>query len=201
MKNGTAFVPGWYVEFQANALRQLPRPGELDPTTADSWNRNQKELKNVLAGALLPSKEGHIIDCDADPFVPTSRWKVESHQKGGKLIFDPAKIKLYLSPNQQSGKYITGDELRKELENKLVLNANVLDYLMKNPYLIPEDWKKDRKGNVRYIFFWGTIYIDPGSHQFVPRLFWSPVVSKWFCDTHMLSDHWGGYDPATVLVN
>lgn len=39
----------------------------------------------------------HIIDCDADPFVP-SGWSVRSHTKGGQFAFDPAKAKLYLSP-------------------------------------------------------------------------------------------------------
>ena len=49
-----AEVPGWYIELQANVLRQLPRPGEIDATTAMGWNQNQKTLKKVLARVLLP---------------------------------------------------------------------------------------------------------------------------------------------------
>jgi hypothetical protein len=48
-----AEVPGWYIEFQANVLRQLPRPGEIDATTAMGWNQNQKALKRFLAQALM----------------------------------------------------------------------------------------------------------------------------------------------------
>ena len=48
-----AEVPGWYIEFQANVLRQLPRPGEIDQTTAQGWSQHQKDLKKVLAEILL----------------------------------------------------------------------------------------------------------------------------------------------------
>ena len=58
----TTSIPGWYVEFQANVLRQLPRPGELDQTTAEGWSGNQKVLKNVLAGVLLPSQDKPVAD-------------------------------------------------------------------------------------------------------------------------------------------
>ena len=47
-------VPGWYIEFQAALLRQAPRPGEIDQTTAESWTSNQKSLKKNLTSCLLP---------------------------------------------------------------------------------------------------------------------------------------------------
>jgi hypothetical protein len=59
MKNdGTASsIPGWYIELQANVLRQLPRPGQIDQAIAEGWNSNQKTLKKVLADALLPGNK------------------------------------------------------------------------------------------------------------------------------------------------
>jgi len=45
--------PGWYVEFQANVLRQLPRPGEIDQKTAESLGKNQGGLKKKLFGSLI----------------------------------------------------------------------------------------------------------------------------------------------------
>ena len=193
--NGTASIPGWYVEFQANVLRQLPRTGEIDSTTAEGWNRNQKALKNVLAGALLPSKEMHLINCDADPFVP-SDWKVEEHKKGGQFAFNPAKVKFYLSPNQQDGKRIEGNKLRKELENKPILNANVLDYLLAHPELIPEDWKEDEKGDTRFIFFWGTIYRNSRGGLYVRFLYWGD--GSWYWGFYWLDNDWDGVDPAVA---
>lgn len=111
-----------------------------------------------LLGRLLPAVRGtvdivittHTIDCDADPFVPDG-WKVEEHQKGGQLQWDAEKVSLYLCDEQRGGS-IEGNQLRKKLKGESVLNANVLDYLLANPQLIPDDWKG------RYIFFWGTIY-------------------------------------------
>lgn len=48
----TAF-PGWYVELQANILRQLPRPNQIDLETVRELNENQGKLKKLLAEVLL----------------------------------------------------------------------------------------------------------------------------------------------------
>lgn len=141
----------------------------------------------------------HLIDCDADPFIPNG-WTVESHKKGGRFAFDPAKIRLYLSPNQQGGKHIEGTKLlRKELANEPVLNANILDFLLKNPYLIPEEWKKDANGNIRYIFFWGTIYRLSNGDLYVRSMYW--LVGSWYWLYDWLGRDWRGIDPAAVLAS
>ncbi|MDP2946347.1 MAG: hypothetical protein Q8N61_02755 [bacterium] len=141
----------------------------------------------------------HLIDCDADPFMP-SGWMVESHQKGGQFDFDPAKIKLYLSPNQQSGKVVMGNKLRKELANEPVLNANVLSYLLAHPELIPEDWKKDERGSIRCIFFWGTIYRRSFDYLCVRYLYFN-VVGRWHWDFHWLNHGWSDYYPAALRAS
>lgn len=144
----------------------------------------------------------HIIDCDADPFVPKGwkkGWKVEEHKKGGQFVFDPAKVKFYLSPNQQNGKGIEGNKLRKELADELVLNANVLDYLFKNPQLIPENWKKDEQGNPRYIFFWGTIYRDSGGDLCVSYLCF--LDGSWDKYYYWLGGDWFGCSPAALRAS
>ncbi len=134
----------------------------------------------------------HQIDCDSDPFVPKN-WKVESHTKGGTLIWDPSKLKLHFSPNQQNGKVIEGHKLRKELENEPVLNANVLDYLLKHPELIPEDWEE------KYIFFWGTIYRDSDGDLCVRCLDWDD--GRWYWDCFWLGGDWGASFPAVVRAS
>ncbi len=60
-RTASSEIPGWYFELQANVLRQLPRPGEIDATTAQGWVENQKALKKVLADALLP-KANNVIE-------------------------------------------------------------------------------------------------------------------------------------------
>lgn len=47
-------VPGWYINFQAAVLKQLPRPGQIDQFHAEGWTDNQGSLKNVLMEALVP---------------------------------------------------------------------------------------------------------------------------------------------------
>ncbi|MFA6519805.1 MAG: hypothetical protein WCT41_03235 [Candidatus Paceibacterota bacterium] len=138
----------------------------------------------VLGHASITTIE-HTIDCDAAPFVP-SGWKVEEHQKGGQFKFDASQVEFYLAAAQKKGS-IEGNKLRKELVSKPVLNANILDYLLKNPRLIPEDWKKDESGNTRYIFFWGTVYRDSGGSLYVRCLYWYDDGWYW-------SDRWLDYD-------
>ena len=106
----------------------------------------------------------HIIDCDAAPFCHHG-WGIEEHRKDGQIVWDATRVQLHCSGEQKGGR-IKGHALREELKNRPVLNANVLDYLLKNPYLIPDDWKGKR------VFFWGTIYRNPEGFLYVRSLCW-----------------------------
>ncbi len=132
-----------------------------------------------------------IIDCDAAPFVPNG-WKVESHINGGQFVFDHAKVSLYLSRKQPNGDYMLGNELRKEMLGKPVLNANILDYLLKNTNLIPEEWKG------KYVLFWGTIYRDSDGLLCVRCLYFS--AGRWHWHYGWLGDGWSGSHPAVVVA-
>lgn len=171
---------------------------------SDEWAKlahdeeKMRQFRQVLLGHASIQVIEHIIDCDAEPFVPDG-WKVEEHRKGGAFKFDASQVQFYLDLGQQDGNYIEGNKLREALEGKPVLNANVLDYLLKNPQLIPNDWKKDEKGNTRYIFFWGTIYRDLGGDLCVRCLFWSD--GRWRWDAHWLDDDWLGGNPAAVRAS
>lgn len=99
------------------------------------------------------------IDCDVTPFNPRGKCEIRPEDQiasrvCGQVESDPAKIALivpYLVHNIK----ISGYDLKKALEGKPVLSANVLDYLLGHPVLIPESWKG------KYICFWGTIYCGP----------------------------------------
>ncbi len=166
------------------------------------------QFRKVLQGHATITVVEHVIDCDADPFLPNG-WKVEEHQKGGQFKWDPSNHLsnlpiLYLDEKgQRNGKSIEGNKLREKLAKDLVkgalLNANVLDYLLANPHLIPEEWKKDEKGNTRYIFFWGTVYRLSDGYLCVRYLCWD--VSRWYWGSHWLDDDWGDGDPAAVRAS
>jgi len=105
----------------------------------------------------------HLIDCNKAPFVPEGFVGVESHTRFGLLEWNPAQVEFYISLECRR-RYlaaVTGFFLRDELRSKVVLNANVLDYLLANQGLIPEDWEADT-------FFWGTIYERMDGDQRAP---------------------------------
>lgn len=148
-------------------------------------------LLPVVRGSAKIVTIKHIIDCDANPYIPLG-WKVEEHRKGGQFEWDPSKVALYLSAAQKKGPGISGNKLRKELRSQPVLNANVLDYLLANPSLIPEDWKGEA------VCFWGTIYRRVGGVLYVRCLGWSGERLHGAC--HFVSGYWGGC-PAAVRVS
>jgi hypothetical protein len=132
-----------------------------------------------------------IIDCDAPAQIPQGyNWTIEEHQKGGKLQWNPKNISLYLSEKQKES-WVEGNDLRKEIKNPL--NANVLDYLLKNPTLIPEDWKG------KYVYFWGTIYRYSGGGLYVRYLCWHD--GGWDWGNYWLDDGWDCSFPAAVLAS
>lgn len=134
----------------------------------------------------------HIIDCDANPLVRDG-LKVESHRKGGQIVWSPERIALYLSKHQKGGKYVLGHDLRKELESLPVLNACVLDYLLAHSELIPKRWKG------KAVFFWGTIYCDTDVGLCVRYLDWDDDRWNWYFDWF---DHdWSGDSPAAMLIS
>ena len=178
------------LELEEAMIRAGLTPGELKALA------KRKDLLELIRQAIhgQATQNQLIIDCDAKPFTP-DRWKVEVHKKGGQFTFDLSKIKLHLLPNQMGGKYIEGNELRKELASEPVFNANVLDYLLKpeNQHLIPEGWKD------KYVFFWGTIYRNSNGSLYIGCLCW--YDGAWGWNYHWLGDYWDDCRPAAVLAS
>lgn len=154
-----------------------------------------KDFDGILAEARKQAFDvvgEHIINLDADPYVP-GEWKVEEHKKGGQLNWDTVKINLYLSQSQQNGKYVQGHKLRKELANQPVLNANVLDFLHAHPELIPKEWKGKR------VYFWGTIYSDSLGILYVRCLYFRE--GRWRWNYRWFDFDWIDGEPAALLAS
>lgn len=174
----TAKLAGLYVD-----LGQKLRNGQLTLGQIE-WLLNlrsdvrdrfmQPDFHDVVRGLSRIVAIEHIIDCDADPFVPEG-WTVESHKKGGRFEWKADRIALHLADGQKSGKWMRGNDLRKELESQPVLNACVLDYLLAHQELIPEEWKG------KYVFFWGTVYCGSDGDLHVRYLYWNGLCWYWRC--------------------
>jgi len=148
-----------------------------------------RDVREVLFGRAEIRRIVHVINCGAAPIVP-EKCTVEEHKKSEPSTrWDPAKITLFLAEGQKVDR-IKGDDLRKELEGKPVLNACVLDYLLAHPDLIPVEWKgKD-------VFFWGTIFRDRGGCLCVRFLCWSG--GRWQWCYRWVGHDWSDDDPAVV---
>lgn len=136
----------------------------------------------------------HVIDFDADPFVPKG-WGVSEHTKGGKLEFDPSKVTLYLDEEQQNVGTIVGAKLREKLKGKAVFNANLLEFYLKNPHLIPDEWKD------KNVFFWGTIYSNAWCILCVRCLSWDWGCCCWGWNYLWLGSSFHDYFPATISAS
>ncbi|MCC6934802.1 MAG: hypothetical protein IT406_03905 [Candidatus Yanofskybacteria bacterium] len=155
-----------------------------------------KNFRDVLRGFSEIKPILHAIDCDVNPFVPDGWSYREEDQLPGRIrgtwTWDPS-VKLYLSKKQGGDKYIVGNDLRKELKPQSVLPANVLDYLLAHPELIPEDW------NGKAIFFWGTIYRNSRGNLYVRCLYWDG--GGWDWDYGWLDYGFSGSNPAVVRAS
>jgi hypothetical protein len=130
------------------------------------------------------------IDTDKQPKIPIG-FTIESHKKMGKLKLNPEDIELYLDNGQKDGKYIEGNELRRKIEDKHVLNACVLDYLFEHQDLIPESWKG------KSVYFWGTIFRNADGYLYVECLCW--IGGGWNWRRHWLDHGWYDNEPAASL--
>jgi hypothetical protein len=180
--------------FSIGAMNQLGDALEKAGWTADDVTKlkqfsNLSAIKDVVNGPAVVIYPEHLIDCDASPFIPEG-WTVEEHKKGGLYKFDSGKISLYLSKKQKKGGYSEGNDLRKELVNMPVPNANVLDYLLAHPELIPELWKG------KAVFFWGTIYRISLGGLSVRCLYW--LGSEWGWSCHWLGGNFSSDRPAAL---
>lgn len=152
----------------------------------------------------LPLANEHVIDLNAAPFVPP--WAtVDKHQTGGFFTWDPKQVELYLSPNQREEENhdsVLGFGLHCEIAEMPIFNANLLDYLLAHKDIIPEEWKRDEQGRIRYICFWGTIYrhnYRGRSYPYVRCLYWS--TNKWSSVAYWLGHEVPNFMPAAIRIN
>jgi hypothetical protein len=153
----------------------------------------EEGMNAILSGRATIAYSQHLIDLDADPRIPYEGWKVEEHKKGGQFKWDASKVQLFLNKKQQDGESIEGNKLRKELADKPLYNANLLDYLLDNPHLIPEEWKG------KAVCFWGTIYRRSDDRLCVRCLVWRG--GRWEQYHYWLDYFFGAGNPSAVAAS
>lgn len=144
-------------------------------------------MENTAFLNLYAEKLNTSVDLDADP-RPYNGWKIKQHKKGGKFEWDPAKVDLFLHDKQQVGS-ITGKKLRRKLADLETFNVNLLDYLLANPALIPDNWKVAERGETCCIFFWGTVYYRPSDRGLYVRSLYF-ASGRWSDDYRSIDYPW-----------
>lgn len=138
-----------------------------------------------------------LIDSDADPFVPKG-WKVYKHHRGGIIKWFPDKGKIYTPDERKYGGGLRFSDLEKELKQNRVLNANVLDAVLKDPQLIPPEWwcAFGANGDTA-ISFLGTIYLAGNGDQVVRCLKYG--LADWYEDYFRVNHYWLRYQKVAIL--
>ena len=170
----------------------------LDQLTAEDepvWRKLTDTSISVNLGASpkLPFNGGLI-----EQHTGTSWVTVERREDG--LYVDNRKIVLHLSERQQGDKRVLGYKLRSELSGKPALNANVIDALFENTHLLPENWKKNERGEILFIYFWATIYRDPDTDDLYVRALCFDD-GAWLRYYYWLDGDWYRQHPAALLAS
>jgi hypothetical protein len=97
MSRTTSVIPGWWVEFQAGVLRQLPRPGEITQARAEEWSSNQRNLKKVLSDSLLNEEPKILGGLLQDVGLPFAVPAIERFDAGSKFVPGPHHNELRIS--------------------------------------------------------------------------------------------------------
>lgn len=140
------------------------------------------------------------IDTDLAPQLVTELGDINArdvqHEMHGILRFDPLKLIPFRTDAQKNGEYQDGNDLRRLLmrENRIRLNANVLDHLLKYPHLIESEYRPYR------LFFWGTRFFTQKGWELVRYLEWDPRLKVWESDS-MCADADFGPDDAVALYD
>jgi hypothetical protein len=142
-----------------------------------------------------------LIDTDRDPYR-SSKWSLIEHRKLGIITWDKERQAqaLYYSRNQKlkpkegkPPKATEGHQLRKELEQLPVLNANVLDHLLEHQELIPDTWRK------LVVYFWGTLFYGQDEKDIIVRCL-GYQDGKFHDNREWLRNRWLYFAPAALLA-
>ena len=143
-----------------------------------------------------------FIDCVMPNFVPDG-LAIEEHNSEKHFRWDPKLVTLHYTKDQMKECVERGRPSHfVQLRGLRHLNANVLDYLLEHPVLIPNYWF----GWGFRAYFWGTIYrdLDTGRTK-VRYLYRNRDSGKWDWDTDDVDDwrsaKYPSRCPAVILAN
>ncbi len=143
-----------------------------------------------------------------DPLNPETfigqGWKIiagETDERGEaltKIDFSEVKFETTLKKGEIS---VGGEERLKRLKKSghIRLGGKAFKACWDNRHLFPESLKKDKNGNVWYIFFDGIVLLSPRGDRYVPCLCFRGGRWLWIC--RWLGGDWDANDLSAMLVS
>ncbi len=124
------------------------------------------QVLDVLYGRAKIVAVDHVVKFDSEPFVPEGfrlappENQLSVRMSGDFVWSDGHVLALIAQASTREGLWIPG---------RRALGAQLLDYMLEHPYLIPAELEGKR------IFFWGTVYLDAEGCGCVRSLWWDGV--------------------------
>lgn len=190
----------------------IQKPQEAIPIIIEAIEKYRREAEAEVLKPIelfrIINETTIMVNLDAPPTLPFVGAEIESQigtgwvkveRRADGLYVDDCKVVLYLVERQKDGKIIRGYELREELSGKLVLHPNIMDALFENQHLIPEDWKMDENGSVRFIFFWAVIFRNAVGALCVRCFFFGD--GGWGRNARWLDNDWHSGSPAALIAS
>ncbi|KKT18501.1 MAG: hypothetical protein UW02_C0030G0001 [Candidatus Nomurabacteria bacterium GW2011_GWB1_43_7] len=134
-------------------------------------------------------------------FIIGTGWSIdEEDQRSLSLTkVDLTKVRLETMLKSNENVITGGEEKLERLKEAgyIRLDAKILWTLWENQSLIPESWKEKINGNIRFIYFDGTVLQDSNGDRYVLYLDWDD--GKWSWNVYWLDSRWFVYGPSAVL--
>ena len=110
------------------------------------------------------------------------------------------KLTLHRFESKTKEKVIQGNDLLLEFENMPVQNATLNDFFETRPEFVPDDWKKEENGSVVWVFFGGSIFLDPfDGSEFVLCGGWIQASGRWMSRYIWIHRNFIAHGPAVVV--
>jgi hypothetical protein len=129
-------------------------------------------------------------------------WTIEGQDERSLALIEIDLTKVKFETCLQKGEIsIQGEKKLKRLKQmgNIRLDAGVFMTLWQNQNLIPERWKEKTNGNTTFIYFDGTILLNPDDDRYVLSLFWGG--GQWYWYYYWLGHDWDANDPSAVLAS
>lgn len=127
-------------------------------------------------------KEATVIPIDrSKPFDPTTfprpgeRWRIAEQDERALALNEVTLDSIQLLRMLEQGEFFVNGEDKLERLKKaghIRLDAKVFQTLWENQTLIPARWKEKTNGAATFIYFDGTILLDPSGLRYVLSFCW-----------------------------